>query len=390
MSGSAVLPNRPQPTLRRSCFALASLLAISAPSCSSDESKDGTLGTGTGGATATGSTAGAGGTATGGAKANGGSTAGATTGSGGAAVATGGVTASGGKSGASGGKASTTGGAANPAGGSSTGGRPAATAGSGGGPSSTTAGCGKATWPMSNDQSGGTPYTLPINGMDREYYVSVPTGYDASQPTRVVFAWHWRGGNAGNITGRGGFGGAYYGLKSRIPDAIYIAAEGLSENGSTGWANSGGQDIEFLQGMLDWLDTNYCIDKTRIFSTGFSYGGIMSNTIVCQMGNTFRAIAPVAGSFFGGGSRCVDQPVAGILIHGTGDTTLEISGGAAARDYLIETNHCTMTTQASQPSPCVAYDGCDAGYPVVWCEHPGGHNVPSFASQAIGDFFLQF
>jgi polyhydroxybutyrate depolymerase len=301
----------------------------------------------------------------------------------GGAPGTGGTMANGGRSNASGGRA--TGGAGNAGGGAGTGG---SSAGTGGG-SSTTAGCGKATWPMSNDQSGGAPYTLPINGMDREYYVRIPTAYDASQPARVVFAWHWRGGTASNIKGGGGFGGSYYGLTSLIPDAIYLAPEGLSENGQTGWANTGGQDIEFLQGMLDWLDANYCIDKTRIFSTGFSYGGIMSDTIACQLGSTFRAIGPVAGSFFGGGN-CADQPVAGILIHGSADTTLPPSGGAAARDYLIETNHCTMTSQAAEPSPCVAYEGCDSGYPVVWCEHTGGHNVPSFASEAIGNFFLQF
>ncbi len=62
----------------------------------------------------------------------------------------------------------------------------------------------------------------------------------------------------------------------------------------------------------------------------------------------------------------------------------------AARDYLIRTNHCTTTTQPIDPSPCVAYQGCDAGYPVIWCEHTGGHTVPSFAPAAVATFFQQF
>jgi hypothetical protein len=81
-----------------------------------------------------------------------------------------------------------------------------------GGSSEVTAGCGMDSWPTTNDESGSTPYTLTINGTEREYYVSVPASYDSSQATRVVFAWHWRGGNARNITGNGAFGGAYYGL----------------------------------------------------------------------------------------------------------------------------------------------------------------------------------
>ena len=243
---------------------------------------------------------------------------------------------------------------------------------------------------MTNDQSGSTAYTLPINGMMRQYYVNVPAAYNASQPARVVFAWHWRGGNARNITNSGGFGGGYYGLKARITDAIYISAEGLSENGQTGWANTGGQDIEFLKAMLAWLDANYCVDKSRIFSVGFSYGGMMSDTIACQMGSTFRAIAPIAGALFSGTSRCVNQKVAAHITHGSGDTTVQLSGGETVRDWLIGVNHCTMTSQPLEPSPCVEYMGCDAGYPVVWCEHTGGHNVPSFASAAIGTFFQRF
>lgn len=39
---------------------------------------------------------------------------------------------------------------------------------------------------------------------------------------------------------------------------------------------------------------------------------------------------------------------------------------------------------------CVAYDGCDQGYPVVWCEFAGGHTVPQFASDEIWKFFSQF
>jgi poly(3-hydroxybutyrate) depolymerase len=46
----------------------------------------------------------------------------------------------------------------------------------------------------------------------------------------------------------------------------------------------------------------------RIFSVGFSYGGITSDTIACQLGSTFRAIARIAGSMFGGTRSCVNQP----------------------------------------------------------------------------------
>jgi predicted esterase len=328
------------------------------------------------------------------------STASGTTASGGKA-SSGGTAALGGKTGSGGGQTGGThpgsggvrsSGGTTAAGGSAKGGTTSSTstATGTGGFSATTPGCGKSSWPLTNDQTGGTPYTLTIDGTAREFYVNVPTTYQPSQPIRVVFAWHWLTATARSVIGGGFGGGAYYGLKSRIPNAIYIAAEGLGDNGQTGWANTNGRDIAFLRAMLDWLDANYCIDKSRIFSVGFSYGGIMSDTIACQLGNTFRAVAPIAGSMFGGARGCINQPVAAHVIHGSADATLNISGGIAARDYFITTNHCTTTSQPLEPSPCVEYSGCDAGYPVVWCEHTGGHTVPSFASAAIATFFQRF
>lgn len=328
---------------------------------------------------ATGNTAGNGSGVSGGGALSSAGTAGTPAASGGAGAGTSG----------GGGGAVTTGGsnAGSASGGLSAGGTTAGQ--SAGGASEPTLGCGKATWPPSNDQEGGTAHTLDIGGTMRELYVSVPADYDSSKPTRVVFAWHWLGGTARNVIS-GNFGGGYYGLKSRMPGAIYVAAQGLGGAGQTGWPNTGGRDIAFLNAMLKWLDENYCVDKARIFSVGFSYGGIMSDTVACQLGSTFRAVAPFAGAMFGSGNNCVKQRVAAHITHGTADDTVEIAGGIAARDYLIAANHCTMTTQPVEPSPCVAYQGCDEGYPVVWCEHPGNHTIPSFAQPAVATFFQQF
>jgi hypothetical protein len=38
----------------------------------------------------------------------------------------------------------------------------------------------------------------------------------------------------------------------------------------------------------------------------------------------------------------------------------------------------------------VSYQGCDAGYPVTWCEFDGTHQPPSFGTSAITVFFKSF
>jgi len=229
-------------------------------------------------------------------------------------------------------------------------------------------------------------YRIEVGGLEREFNIKLPANYDPSMPYRLIFAWHWLTGTAARVQSAG-----YYGLESRSAGTtIFAAGQGLDSNGDMeyGWPDTGGRDVAFARALLDWIRTRYCIDSERIFSTGWSYGGMFSNRLGCQMGDVFRAIAPMSGS---GPSRsgCVGQ-VAAWIAHGDTDSTVSLGSGQGSRDYWLGTNHCTMTTMPTEPSPCVAYQGCDAGHPVHWCVFPGGHTQPSFGSAAIWSFFSQF
>jgi poly(3-hydroxybutyrate) depolymerase len=256
-------------------------------------------------------------------------------------------------------------------------------------------GCGAAQWPPSGNLS------IDVDGTPRDYIVKVPTGYDTNKPYRLIFAWHGLGGTAMQIAASG-FGGGYYGLATRSANsAIFMTGQGLptssgtggagGASGGAGWPNTGGRDVAFVRKLLDWAKTNYCVDQSRIFSVGMSYGGIMSNTLGCELGDSFRAIAPMSGSgprVFGG-KACVGQ-VAAWMSHGNMDTTVPFTQGQASRDYWLKANHCGAETVPVMPGTCLAYQGCDASYPVHFCEFDGGHTVPPFASEAIWNFFAQF
>ncbi|KYF94963.1 Ricin and poly(3-hydroxybutyrate) depolymerase fusion [Sorangium cellulosum] len=251
--------------------------------------------------------------------------------------------------------------------------------GSGGsGGETQSAGCGSATAPASGR------FSIDVGGTTREYILAVPDGYDANRAYRLIFAWHPRGGSAEQVAT--GFGGGYYGLQSRAAgSAIFVSPEGIDQ----GWANSGGRDIAFLRAMLDRLRGELCIDESRIFSTGFSYGGMMSYAIGCAMGDVFRAIAPMSGALYSGCDDG-DHPVAMWGAHGDADNVVPLDNGRTARDVFLERNGCGSQTTPVDPSPCVSYEGCDAGYPVVWCEFSGGHAMPSNSGESIWRFFSQF
>jgi poly(3-hydroxybutyrate) depolymerase len=204
----------------------------------------------------------------------------------------------------------------------------------------------------------------------------------------VLYVLHPRGGTAeDNVTRNGGWFGVGPLSGGSI---IFVSPVGLADSaGTTGWPNTGGQDVAFMRTLVSQINSTFCTDSTRIFATGKSYGGNFSNTLGCQMGDVFRAIVPFAGWGPQANATCVGKTAA-LLTHGTADTTIDIAQGRASRDHWLAANHCTMTTVPFDPSPCVVYQGCDMGYPVGWCEHTGGHILPTWSGPAIWNFISQF
>ncbi len=376
----------------------ALLLLTIAVGCSTSSSSPSTSSSGgasgSGGVTSSGGAAAGGGeTGSGGAVgAGGGLGSGGRTGSAGR-IGSGGSPGSGGKSGAAG--ATSSGGSITDA-----------------GPPVSSSGCGAPLPAACNNTTTG-PCKLDVGGKTRQYYVVLPSGYDNSKPSPVVFAFHGKGGTASSLLPTGGsFAGGYalYGVQPGLPSAVFVVPQGLDSGTDAGtdygWPNTGGQDINFVKAMLTWLETNLCVDKARYFSTGMSYGGMMSETIACQIPDLFRAIGSQAGSLFGGTRNCVAKPIAAWITHGDADTTVPISGDITARDMIIANNGCdTTNTQtielvdtarigdaATTNVTCTVYNQCSKGnYPVIWCPVPGeGHAIPSFAGTEIAKFFSQF
>jgi poly(3-hydroxybutyrate) depolymerase len=184
------------------------------------------------------------------------------------------------------------------------------------------------------------------------------------------------GGTMNDVDGGGSSGAvwSYYGLQAQANNStIFVAPQGISN----GWANSGGQDVTFVDDMIKQIEGDLCVDTTRLFSLGFSYGGAMSYAIACARAKVFRAVAVYSGGQLSGCDGGKD-PIAYLGIHGISDGTLNISGGRSLRDTFVKNNGCTPQ---SPPEPssgslthiCTSYQGCSSGHPVEWCAFDGGH-----------------
>lgn len=308
-------------------------------------------------------------------------------GSGGTATSSGGdsATSTGGDSGTSGAGGGSSGSSA--AGGSSSGG--AGTSGAGGQGGTLTGavpsmGCGKAA-PATGAQQ------IDVGGTMRDYILRLPDGYDANTPHRIIFAFHGMQGSADQVDKgdppNAGLDptGPYYGIKDVSSDTIFVAGQALSG----GWTNTDGRDIDYVKALVGSIEGTACVDTSRVFATGFSFGAIMTITIACNMPDVFRAVAAMSGSLQNG-CPANDHSIAYWASHGTMDTTIDISNGEAARDEFVKRNKCSMTTTPTTPDGCVAYQGCADGYPVNWCPFDGIHQPPPFSGPAIWAFLSQF
>ncbi len=226
--------------------------------------------------------------------------------------------------------------------------------------------------------------TLDSDGTTREFLLRLPANYDPNMAHRLIVGLHWRGGQASDVYDGEG---AFYGLQKLYGDsAIYVSPNGLD----AGWANNNDRDIHFIRSMVGQLKDGLCIDNSRVFATGFSFGGMMSNAIGCQMGDLFRAVAPMSGSLWSG---CADSEnkVATLMMHSKDDSVVGYQFGEEARDKFLSKNGCSNESVSIGSHGCVEYQGCNSDYPVVWCgSEDGGHWPRPYAGEEIKTFFDRF
>ena len=100
-------------------------------------------------------------------------------------------------------------------------------------------------------------------------------------------------------------------------------------------AASPNADVDFLDAMIEQLGEQRCIDESRVYATGLSYGAIMSTFLGCERSDTFAAIAPIDGITIPEGCAPA-RPVPMLSSHGTEDPILLFNGGYGDIGGLVE------------------------------------------------------
>jgi poly(3-hydroxybutyrate) depolymerase len=230
--------------------------------------------------------------------------------------------------------------------------------------------------------------SIVSSGGTRTFVLSIPNPRVANLP--LVFSLHGDGGNgAGMRAALPLEAPANSGAVFVYPNAPGGTFEYYSDLGRT-------REVQFVRDVIDALEAELTIDRTRVFITGFSGGATMANALGCRMqADEIRALGINSGSLYpindftytgNGGVSCALP--ATMFVWGVDDETGGVSytTGQAVRNNHLATQNCAATTTPRDPAPCVNYDSCQRD--VAWCAIPGmGHSIWNQAATAIWGFF---
>lgn len=167
--------------------------------------------------------------------------------------------------------------------------------------------------------AGETINTLISGAIERQYIMRVPPGYDGSQPTPLVFAFHGYATSARFTVDTTGLAEA---TDARGWIAVFPDGAGTPQRWNVYDPAEGVDDIQFVRDLLAHLDASLCIDPARVYAAGHSNGGGMALRFACDMPDLVAAIAPIGATYV----PCqADVPM--IAFHGAKDTIVPYEGG---------------------------------------------------------------
>jgi polyhydroxybutyrate depolymerase len=237
--------------------------------------------------------------------------------------------------------------------------------------------------------------SIVVAGEKRVYIVHVPPGYDRARAVPLVISMHGAGGwpaqqmrmtRWNDLADREGFVVVY-------PSAANMAGPRI-------WR---GSDVSYIAQLIDRLERDYNVDRTRIYANGFSNGGGMTFILSCTLSDRLAAVGLAGAAQTLPWRWCRDRrPIPMIAIHGTSDRFAPYEGGQspivfAGRpfpsipwwvDKWAARNRCAPRPAESRFAHDVTrttYTACAADV-VFYTVEGGGHQW--FGGRALPEWFV--
>src|SRR5258706_14878003 len=175
---------------------------------------------------------------------------------------------------------------------------------------------------QSSVQTGSMDETISSGGVTRHYILHMPSSYQQGHAVALIFNFHGYGSNSQqeeNLTGMS--------AKADREGFIVVYPDGLNNAWHDGPGAEGKADLQFIRDLIAALESQYSIDAKRIYATGISNGGGMTNRLGCDMAGGVAAIAPGSGAY----NFCQDchpsRPEPALPFHGFDPNILPYNRG---------------------------------------------------------------
>ena len=268
------------------------------------------------------------------------------------------------------------------------------------------------------------------DNLPRAYLVHAPVDYTGDEALPLVFVLHGRPDTGNGI--------AVITEMHQFADSenfIAVFPHGINRQwnytrGVAEFRSGPIDDVQYLLNLVEHLSQDFNIDRNRLYVTGFSNGGFMTQRVACEAPEHFAAFAVVGAGFLPSWRTFCDgghvTPI--MFMHGTDDISIPWGGiedqgfvtSASVEntiEYWVWHHNCELNSDmeelpAEDPEFTrvvkFTFPNCADGSAIdLWAIAEGGHNWPGVpgvigeqiagkvntdihASEVIWDFFSQY
>lgn len=176
-------------------------------------------------------------------------------------------------------------------------------------------------------------FTIETNGVDRSFLVHLPSDFRPTQYYPALMFFPGKGSNA--------IGGEQSTNLNSLPGILIYPEPTVGHDFMYSWQgapySSGADDVAFVSDILDKVEAQLCVQRSRVYAAGLSNGGGMVSLLSCRLSDRFAAFGIVAGAmYYPEGSCKPSHPTPILSVHGDNDGTVPYFGSTQRRLPAID------------------------------------------------------
>lgn len=222
---------------------------------------------------------------------------------------------------------------------------------------------------------------LEHDGELRSYILYAPAGIDPAAPTPLVLNFHGLTSNAAQQQ--------LYAGNAIADERGHVVAypQGLGNSFNAGPCCSAlgnpahmADDVGFAKAVIADVASRLCVDRRRVYSTGMSNGGYMSEHNACEAADVYAAVAPVSAMAFARPACAPSRPIPMVAFNGTADSLVSYTSvSETSWPAWVERQGCEGEPRRDMygAAYCDVYTRCGDGIELSLCTIPDmGHCWP--------------